>query len=248
MGGTPNLSDWALRHRALVWFLMVMILAAGIFSYRHLGRNEDPAFTVKVMIVQASWPGATVEETIQEVTDRIERKLQETPGLDSILSYTTAGRTTVFVNLSGAVPAPEVAQVWYQVRKKMDDIRGTLPAGVLGPGFNDEFGDTYGIVYAFTADGFTPRQLRDYVESSRSQLLQVADVSKIDIFGAQDEKIYIEFSSQQLAGLKLDPHRAHQRAASAERGDARRRRRDRGRAHPGTGHRWLSRRGRTCAA
>jgi multidrug efflux pump len=205
LGGTPNLSDWALRHRALVWFLMVMILAAGIFSYRHLGRNEDPAFTVKVMIVQASWPGATVKETIQEVTDRIERKLQETPGLDSILSYTTAGRTTVFVNLSGATPGSEVAQVWYQVRKKMDDIRGTLPAGVLGPGFNDEFGDTYGIVYAFTADGFTPRQLRDYVESSRSQLLQVADVSKIDVFGAQDEKIYIEFSSRQLAGLKLDP-------------------------------------------
>jgi multidrug efflux pump len=204
LAGTPNLSDWALRHRALVWFLMVMILAAGIFSYRHLGRNEDPAFTVKVMIVQASWPGATVQETIQEVTDRIERKLQETPGLDSILSYTTAGHTTVFVNLSGAIPGSEVAQVWYQVRKKMDDIRGTLPAGVLGPGFNDEFGDTYGIVYAFTADGYTPRQLRDYVESSRSKLLQVSDVSKIDIFGAQDEKIYIEFSSRQLAGLKLD--------------------------------------------
>ena len=204
MAGTPNLSDWALRHRALVWFLMVMILAAGIFSYRHLGRNEDPAFTVKVMIVQASWPGATVEEMIEEVTDRIERKLQETPGLDSILSYTTAGRTTVFVNLSGAIPGSEVAQVWYQVRKKMDDIRGTLPAGVLGPGFNDEFGDTYGIVYALTADGFTQRQLRDYAERSRSQLLQVADVSKIDIFGAQDEKIYIEFSSRQLAGLKLD--------------------------------------------
>ncbi len=204
MAGTPNLSDWALRHRALVWFLMVMILAAGIFSYRHLGRNEDPAFTVKVMIVQASWPGATVEEMIEEVTDRIERKLQETPGLDSILSYTTAGRTTVFVNLSGAIPGSEVAQVWYQVRKKMDDIHGTLPAGVLGPGFNDEFGDTYGIVYALTADGFTQRQLRDYAERSRSQLLQVADVSKIDIFGAQDEKIYIEFSSRQLAGLKLD--------------------------------------------
>ncbi len=200
----PNLSEWALRHRALVWFLMVMILVAGLFSYRHLGRNEDPAFTVKVMIVQASWPGATVEETIQEVTDRIERKLQETPGLDSILSYTTAGRTTVFVNLSGAIPGSEVPQVWYQVRKKMDDIRGTLPAGVLGPGFNDEFGDTYGIVYAFTADGFTPRQLRDYAESSRSRLLQVPDVSKIDIFGAQDEKIYIEFSSRQLAVLKLD--------------------------------------------
>ncbi len=183
---------------------MVMILTAGILSYRNLGRNEDPAFTVKVMIVQAGWPGATVEETIKEVTDRIERKLQETPGLESILSYTTAGRTTVFITLSGAIPGTEVAQVWYQVRKKIDDIRGSLPAGVVGPGFNDEFGDTYGIVYGFTADGFTPRQLRDYVESARARLLRVPDVSKIDIFGTQDEKIYIEFSSRQLAGLKLD--------------------------------------------
>jgi multidrug efflux pump subunit AcrB len=202
--GTLNLSDWALRHRALVWFFMAIIVLAGIFSYRNLGRNEDPAFTIKTMVVQASWPGATVAETIKQVTDRIERKLQETPDLDYILSYTIAGRTTVFVNLLGSTRSAEVPGIWYQVRKKIDDIRGTLPAGVVGPGFNDEFGDTYGILYAFTADGFTPRQLRDYVESVRSQLLAVPDVSKIDLFGAQDEKIYIEFSARQLAGLKLD--------------------------------------------
>ncbi|HEY4210315.1 MAG TPA: efflux RND transporter permease subunit [Steroidobacteraceae bacterium] len=199
-----NLSEWALRHRALVWFFLVIILAAGLFSYRRLGRNEDPAFTIKTMVVQAGWPGATVEETVQQVTDRLEKKLQETPGLDFIRSYTTAGRTTVFVNLLGSVRSKDVPEIWYQVRKKIDDIRSTLPSGVVGPGFNDEFGDTYGILYAFTADGFSQRQLRDYVEGVRSRLLRVPDVSKIDIFGAQDEKIFIEFSTSQLAGLKLD--------------------------------------------
>ena len=199
-----NLSDWALRHRALVWFLMVIIVAMGLFSYRRLGRNEDPDFTIKTMVVQAGWPGATVDDTLKQVTDRIEKKLQETPGLDFIRSYTTAGRTTVFVNLLGSVRSAAVPQIWYQVRKKIDDIRSTLPAGVVGPAFNDEFGDTYGIVYGFTADGFTQRQLRDYVEGVRSRLLRVKDVSKIDIFGVQDEKIYVEFSARQLAGLKLD--------------------------------------------
>jgi multidrug efflux pump subunit AcrB len=199
-----NLSDWALRHRALVWFFMVLIIAAGLFSYQRLGRNEDPAFTFKTMVVQAAWPGATVDEMIKQVTDRIEKKLQETPELDFIKSYTTAGVTTVFVNLLGSTRSRDVPEKWYQVRKKIGDIRGTFPAGVVGPGFNDEFGDTYGILYAFTADGFTPRQLRDYVEGVRSKLLEIHDVSKIDVFGAQDEKIYVEFSARQLAGLKLD--------------------------------------------
>ena len=204
MSGGLNLSDWALRHRALVWFLMAIIVAAGLFAYKRLGRNEDPAFTIKTMVVQAGWPGATVDETIKQITDRIEKKLQETPGLDFIRSYTTAGRTTVFINLLGSTRSRDVPAIWYQVRKKIDDIRGTFPAGVVGPGFNDEFGDTYGILYAFTSDGFAQRQLRDYVESVRSRLLRVPDVSKIDIFGAQDEKIYVEFSARQLAGLKLD--------------------------------------------
>ena len=204
MSDSLNLSDWALRHRPLVWFFMVLIVAAGLFSYKRLGRNEDPAFTFKTMVVQAAWPGATVDEMIKQVTDRIEKKLQETPDLDFIKSYTTAGVTTVFVNLLGSTRSPDVPDKWYQVRKKIGDIRGTFPAGVIGPGFNDDFGDTYGILYAFTADGFTPRQLRDSVEGARSRLLQIHDVSKIDIFGAQDEKVYVEFSARQLAGLKLD--------------------------------------------
>jgi multidrug efflux pump subunit AcrB len=200
----PNLSDWALRHRTLVQFFMLIIVAAGLLAYFRLGRNEDPSFTIKTMVVQAAWPGATVQDMIEQVTDRIERKLQETPGLDFVRSYTIAGRTTVFVNLQGYVRSEQVPDTWYQVRKKMADIQRTLPSGVVGPYFNDEFGDTYGIIYAFTSDGFSHRRLRDYVESVRSRLLQVRDVSKIDIFGAQDEKIYLEFSVRQLAGLRLD--------------------------------------------
>ncbi len=199
-----NLSDWAIRHRPLVWFFMIVIVAAGVFSYLRLGRNEDPAFTVKIMVVQAAWPGASINDTLEQITDRIEKKLQETPYLDYIRSYTVAGQATIFVNLKDTTPAREVGNVWYQVRKDVGDIRTSFPQGIVGPFFNDEFGDTYGIIYAFTADGFTHRELRDRVETVRGRLLQVQDVSKIDIVGAQDERIYIEFSVRQLAGLGVD--------------------------------------------
>src|SRR5260370_18011374 len=165
---------------------------------------EDPNFTIKTMVVQIIWPGANITDTLQQITDRVEKKLQETPGLDYIRSYTVAGTSTVFITLKGSVQSRDVPDVWYQVRKKIGDIRQNLPQGIVGPHFNDEFGDTYGIIYAFTADGFAQRELRDYVESARSRLLAIDDVSKIDIFGAQDEKIYLEFSSQKLAGLHLD--------------------------------------------
>ena len=200
----PNLSEWALKHRAFTVFLMIIVTAAGLSSYFSLGRNEDPAFTFRTMIVQAAWPGATLDDTLQQVTERIERKLQETRGLDFLRSYTTPGLTTIFVNLKGSTTAAEVPDVWYQVRKNVGDIRGTLPAGVIGPGFNDDFGDTFGLIYGFTADGFTHRELRDYVEDIRSKLLNVPDVSKIEIIGAQDEQILVEFSTQQLAGLGID--------------------------------------------
>jgi multidrug efflux pump subunit AcrB len=199
-----NLSDWAIRHRSLVWFFMIIIVAAGIWSYQSLGRNEDPAFTIKTMVVQAAWPGATIDDTLKQITERIEKKLQETPYLDFIRSYTVAGQTTIFVNLQGTTPARETPNVWYQVRKKVNDIRGQMPQGIVGPFFNDEFGDTYGIIYGFTADGFSHRELRDRVEDVRARLLQVHDVSKIEIFGAQDERIYIEFSVRQLAGLGVN--------------------------------------------
>jgi multidrug efflux pump len=199
-----NLSEWALEHRSFTVYCMIALMIVGAMSYYRLGRNEDPAFTFRTMVVQAAWPGATLQETLDQVTERIERTLQETPSLDFLRSYTRAGITTIFVTLKGSTPAREVPDIWYHVRKSVGDMRHTLPAGVVGPGFNDEFGDTFGIIYGFTADGFTHRELRDYVENVRSRLLRVADVSSVEIIGAQDEKIVIEFSTDKLAGLGID--------------------------------------------
>ncbi len=199
-----NLSEWALKHRSFMIYCMIVVIIAGLSSYLRLGRGEDPDFTFRAMVVQAAWPGATLDDTLQQVTERIERKLQETKGLDFIRSYTSAGVTTIFVNLKGSTTRSEVPDIWYQVRKNIGDIRHTLPAGVVGPGFNDDFGDTYGIIYGFTADGFSHRELRDHVESVRSRLLNVKDVSKIEVLGAQEEQIFVEFSTQKLAGLGID--------------------------------------------
>ena len=199
-----NLSAWAIRHQSLMAFFMMMVVAAGILSYRTLGRSEDPDFTIKTMVVQAVWPGATLEDTLQQVADRLERRLQETPNLDYLKSYVSAGVVTIFVYLRDDTPAAQVPDIWYQVRKKVGDIRHTLPQGIQGPFFNDEFGDTYGIVYGFTADGFTRRELRDYVDDVRKRLLELRNISKIDVLGAQDERIYVEFSTERMAGLGLD--------------------------------------------
>jgi multidrug efflux pump len=199
-----NLSEWAIKHRSFIVYCMIVLMVVGVMSYYRLGRNEDPAFTFRTMVVQAAWPGATLQETLDQVTERIEDTLKETPRLDFLRSYTSAGVTTIFVTLKGSTPPSEVPDIWYHVRKSVGDIRHTLPAGVVGPGFNDEFGDTFGIIYGFTAEGFTHRELRDYVENIRTRLLRVADVSKIEIMGAQDEKIIIEFSTEKLAGLGID--------------------------------------------
>ncbi|MBN8512303.1 MAG: efflux RND transporter permease subunit [Rickettsiales bacterium] len=200
-----NLSLWAINHREFVWYLMGILIIIGSLSYTRLGRNEDPVFAIKTMLVQTKWPGATIDETINQVTERIEKKLQETPNIDYIRSFTTPGSSTIFVNLKGSTSPSSVPNSWYQVRKKLGDIALTLPQGVVGPFFNDEFGDTYGIIYAFTADGFSGRELMNYIEEVRSKLLQIADVSKIDIIGNQEEKIYIEFSTRRLAGLGIKP-------------------------------------------
>ncbi|HEY2254370.1 MAG TPA: efflux RND transporter permease subunit, partial [Variovorax sp.] len=200
----PNLSEWALSKRSLVIFLMIIAVLAGTFSFLRLGRGEDPAFTFRTMVVAAGWPGATSDEMLSQVTERLERTLQETNHLDRVRSYTTAGQTTIFVDLKQSTPPAAVPDIWYQVRRNIGDMRQTLPQGVVGPFFNDDFGDTFGIIYAFTADGFTFRELRDQVEAARSRLLQVPDVSKIEVLGAQDEQIFIEFSTERLAGLRLD--------------------------------------------
>jgi len=199
-----NPTEWAIRHKALAIYFMLVCLVAGVLAYQQLGRNEDPEFTVKTMVVVTMWPGATQEETMQQVTDRIEKKLQDTPNLYYLKSYTVAGTSTVFVYLLESTPKKDVPDLWYQVRKKVGDIKQTLPQGIVGPFFNDEFGDTYGIIYGFTADGFTHRELRDYAEEARSRLLRVKDVAKAEFLGTQDERIYVEFSTHRLAELGMD--------------------------------------------
>ena len=201
---TFNLSRWALEHKSFVVYLMLVVALAGIFEYRRLGRDEDPPFTIKTMVVKTLWPGATTLETMRQITDRIEKKLEELPNLDYVRSYTKPGESVVFVYLKDSTRASDVPDLWYQVRKKVGDIKHTLPQGVQGPFFNDEFGDTYALIFALTSDGFSHRELRDYAERVRAELLSVPDVAKIDLLGTQDEKIYLEFSTQQLAAMGLD--------------------------------------------
>ena len=200
-----NLSEWALEHQSLVLFFMLALFAAGLFSYFKLGQAEDPEFTFKVMVIRAIWPGASPAEMEQQVTERLEKKLQETPYLDSVRSYTKSGETTIFLGLKDSTPPREVAGVWYQVRKKIGDIRYTLPEGTLGPFFNDEFGDVFGNIYAFTGDGYTYAELNDYVEEVRKEILRVPAVAKAEIIGDQDQKIYVETSHRKLATLGIDP-------------------------------------------
>ena len=199
-----NLSDWALHHRSMIWFVMLVACIAGMFSYVNLGREEDPNFTIKTMVVSASMPGATVKEMTEQVTDRIEKKLQELDSLDFTRSITTPGQTVIFVNLLPTTKAAAVPDVWAKVRDKMADIRGDFPSEFQGFGFNDEFGDVFGNIYAFTADGISRRQLRDYVEAVRTQILQLPEAGKVELVGEQDEAIYLEFSLRRIAGLGLD--------------------------------------------
>ena len=199
-----NLSEWALKHQSLVWYLMFVSVLAGIFSYMNLGRAEDPSFAIKTMVIQTRWPGATVDETMLQVTDRIEKKLEELDSLDYVQSYTRPGESTVFVFLKDTTEAKAIPQIWYQVRKKIDDIRGDFPQGIQGPGFDDEFGDVYGTIYAFTGDGFTMRQLRDYVEHVRTGIRDVPNRGKVMTIGEQDETFYLNFSTRKLAALGLD--------------------------------------------
>ncbi|GLH81457.1 ACR family transporter [Bradyrhizobium sp. SSBR45G] len=199
-----NLSDWALEHRSLVWYFMIAFMLAGFYSYLHLGREEDPSFTIKTMLIQAKWPGASAEEMTRQVTDRIEKKLEELPALDYTKSLTVPGQTTVFVNLRDTTKARDVVPTWLQVRNLINDIKGDFPSGVVGPGFNDRFGDVFGNIYAFTSDGLSQRQLRDRVEEVRAKVLTVPNVGRVDIVGAQNEVIYLEFSPRKVAALGID--------------------------------------------
>jgi multidrug efflux pump len=199
-----NLSEWALEHRSFVWFLMAIAMAAGVMAYLGMGREEDPSFTIKTMVIQVQWPGAKIGDTIEEITDRIEKEMTQIDAVDYTKSYTIPGRTTIFVYLKDKTRGHDVADAFYQVRKHVWDIEYQFPPGILGPYFDDQFGDVYGNIYAFTADGVTMRQLRDYVEQARKEVLSVPSIGKVEIIGAQDEAIYLDFSPQKLAGLGLD--------------------------------------------
>ncbi|MFJ2367021.1 efflux RND transporter permease subunit [Pseudomonas sp. NPDC087697] len=204
MKGSFNLSEWAIKHQSFVWYLMFVALLMGVFSYLNLGREEDPSFTIKTMVIQTRWPGATQEETLKQVTDRIEKKLEELDSLDYVKSYTRPGESTVYVNLRDTTSAKDVPEIWYQVRKKINDIRGTFPQGIQGPSFNDEFGDVFGSVYAFTSDGLSMRELRDYVEQARAEIRDIPGLGKIEMVGQQNEVLYLNFSTRKLAALGID--------------------------------------------
>jgi multidrug efflux pump len=194
-----NLSRWAIDHGGFTAFLLVLLLAAGAFSFLRIGEKEDPDFTFRIMVVQVLWPGATVEEMQEQVVDKIERKLQEVPGLDFVRSYTRPGFVNVFVELKGSMRGEAVKDAFYQARKKIGDIRQTLPDGVIGPFFNDEFGDTYISLYAITGQGFGYPELKTFAKAARDILLRVPGVAKVDLLGTQDERIFIEVSSVALA-------------------------------------------------
>jgi len=199
-----NLSEWALNHRAFTRYLMVVLLLLGVAAYFQLGQDEDPPFTFRAMVVRTYWPGATAQQVAEQVTDKIERVLQEAPYADKIRSYSKPGESQVIFQLKDYSKPNEVADVWYTVRKKIGDMRYTLPQGVQGPFFNDDFGDVFGVIYALQADGFSPAELKDIADDVRQQLLRVKDVSKVELFGVQDEKIFIEIPQKRLVQLGLD--------------------------------------------
>ena len=199
-----NLSKWALDHPALTRYLMVVFMVLGLASYFQLGQDEDPPFTFRAMVVRTYWPGATAQQVAEQVTDKLERTLQEVPYADKIRSYSKPGESQIIFQIKDSSKPADVPNVWYTVRKKIGDMRYTLPQGVQGPFFNDEFGDVFGVIYALQAPGFTPAEVKTFADDVRQQLLHVPDVAKVEQFGVQDEKIFIEISQKRLVQLGLD--------------------------------------------
>jgi multidrug efflux pump subunit AcrB len=199
-----NISRWALEHPALTRYLMVVLMVLGFVAYFQLGQDEDPPFTFRAMVVQAFWPGATAQQMAEQVTDKIEKTLQEVPYADKIVSYTKPGESLTILQVKDSAPPKEVADSWYQARKRIADTRSRLPAGVIGPVFNDDFGDVYGSIFALSADGFSDEELRVYADRVRQRLLRVPDVAKVETFGVQPEKLFIEIPQKRLAQLGLD--------------------------------------------
>ncbi|MBT2304272.1 efflux RND transporter permease subunit [Variovorax paradoxus] len=199
-----NLSKWALEHAALTRYLMLVLMVLGFAAYFQLGQDEDPPFTFRAMVVRTYWPGATAQQVAEQVTDKLERALQEAPYADKIRSYSKPGESQIIFQIKDSSRPGDVANVWYTVRKKIGDIRGTLPGGIQGPFFNDDFGDVYGVIYALESDGFSYAELKTFADDVRQQLLRVKDVAKVEQFGVQDEKVFIEVSQKRVAQLGLD--------------------------------------------
>ena len=199
-----NLSKWALLHPALTRYLMVVLMLLGFAAYFQLGQDEDPPFAFRVMVVRTLWPGATAQQVAEQVTDKIERTLQEVPYADKIRSYSKPGESTVIFQLKDSSRAQDVPNLWYVVRKKLGDVRHTLPQGALGPFFNDDFGDVYGVIYALESDGFSNAEVKTIADGVRQELLRVQDVNKVELFGVQEEKVYLEVSQKRLSQLGLD--------------------------------------------
>jgi multidrug efflux pump subunit AcrB len=199
-----NLSRWAIDHAPLTKFLMIVLMVLGTNAFFQLGQDEDPPFTFRLMVVRAFWPGATAQQMAEQVADKVERTLQEVPHADKIRSYSKPGESTILFQVKDSTKAAEVANIWYTVRKKVGDIRGTLPAGVQGPFFNDEFGDVFGVIYALESDGFSDAEVKSFADDVRQKLLRVTDVNKVELMGVQDEKLYIEISQKRLSQLGLD--------------------------------------------
>jgi multidrug efflux pump len=199
-----NLSRWAIQHAALTVYFFIILIIGGAVAYFQLGQDEDPPFTFRAMVVRAVWPGATASQMSEQVADKLEKTLQEVPHADKIRTYSKPGETTIILQLKDSAPPKEVTGSWYQARKRIGDMRGTLPQGVVGPFFNDDFGDVFGVIYALQADGFSRAETKVYADRVRQQLLQVPNVAKVELFGVQDEKVYIEISQKRLSQLGVD--------------------------------------------
>ncbi|MBP2643686.1 MAG: acriflavin resistance protein [Firmicutes bacterium] len=200
-----NLTEWALHHKQLIYYFILVIFFGGIFSYQRLGRLEDPDFTIRQMVVSVAWPGASAREVEEQVTDKLEKKLQDTPGLDYVKSFSSPGQAVIYVNIKDTITEDKVRPTWLEVRNMVNDIKGTLPQGVIGPFFNDRFDDVFGTIYAITGDGYSYEDMRENAEKIRRILLGIPNVKKVSLVGVQPEKIYIEVESSKLAELGVDP-------------------------------------------
>lgn len=200
-----NLAEWAIRHKQIVYFFIIAIITGGLWSYFHLGRSEDPDFTIRQAVVTAAWPGASAQQITQQVTDPLEKKLQDTKGLDYIKSFTHDGKTVIYVNLKDSVPKEEIQTRWHEIRNLVNDEWSSLPSGVMGPYINDRFDDVYGSIYAVTGDGFSYEEKRKYAENIRRRLTGVEDVQKVELLGVQKQEIYVEMDQNKLASFGMRP-------------------------------------------